>query len=451
LTLAGLGNQVSFAFLPYTRWQENENLFDLKRQNLYIKRALKPAASLLDIASFWKQGADNCQSLPSQLSEAIRDTAAKDVKYSLMREEVDLEGSLFQLRLKRNRQFGEFAYSWMQENHPDVVIIPNGSILEFAVLYQVSRYLEIPVVTYEFGEQQDRIWIARDREVMDIETDPMWEVYEDQELTEPQWEQMKSIVSARQGGDLLNTFTRKWQDSSRSGEELVRRQLELDERPVVFIPTNVLGDSLTLGREIFSKGMMEWIVRTIHFFEKRRDVQLIIRVHPGERLGWGASLVDVIGDFFPRLPENIYIIPAEDSVNSYDIVEIASFAVVFTTTMGLEMAMSGKPVIVVGKTHYRGKGFTYDPDTWEEYFGFLSRFVDDPRQGELTEGQVRRAWTYAYRYFFNYPFPFPWHVQQLWKDVERWPLHRVLSEQGLRIFRQTFQYFQGETVQWAAK
>jgi hypothetical protein len=32
------------------------------------------------------------------------------------------------------------------------------------------------------------------------------------------------------------------------------------------------------------------------------------------------------------------------------------------------MAMRGIPVITAGQTHYRNRGFTSDPDSWEMYF-----------------------------------------------------------------------------------
>ena len=47
----------------------------------------------------------------------------------------------------------------------------------------------------------------------------------------------------------------------------------------------------------------------------------------------------------------------------HDLVETAGLGLVYTTTVGLEMAMSGVPVIVIGQTHYRGKGFSLDPDS----------------------------------------------------------------------------------------
>jgi hypothetical protein len=121
---------------------------------------------------------------------------------------------------------------------------------------------------------------------------------------------------------------------------------------------------------------------------------------------------------------------------------------VYTTTAGLEMAMSGVPVIAVGNTHYRGKGFTLDPDSWEAYFATLERVLACPAEYRLTRAQVDRAWAYAYRFFFEYPLPFPWHVVRFWEDVQKWPLAQVLGEQGQEQFGQTFRYLAGETVKW---
>jgi hypothetical protein len=48
----------------------------------------------------------------------------------------------------------------------------------------------------------------------------------------------------------------------------------LDERPVALLATNVLGDSLTLGRNVFASSMAEWITKRCSILRKsREDVQ----------------------------------------------------------------------------------------------------------------------------------------------------------------------------------
>ncbi len=60
------------------------------------------------------------------------------------------------------------------EERPEMLLTPNGSILEMGAIYQAARHLGLPAVTYEFGEQRGRIWLAQNSEVMLQETDDLW-------------------------------------------------------------------------------------------------------------------------------------------------------------------------------------------------------------------------------------------------------------------------------------
>ncbi len=96
-------------------------------------------------------------------------------------------------------------------------------------------------------------------------------------------------------------------------------------------------------------------------------------------------MVDVVNQKFPQLPENIHLVGPKEKVNTYDLVEITSLGLVYTTTTGMEMAMHGIPVIVAGITHYKGNEFTYDPQTYPEYFTALwMQILKDPAAHRLT-------------------------------------------------------------------
>jgi len=210
----------------------------------------------------------------------------------------------------------------------------------------------------------------------------------------------------------------------------------------------VLGDSLTLGRQVFSKTMTEWISRTVQYFLGRPDVQLVIRVHPGEVLTRGQSMVDVVRQVAPRLPEHIKLIKPKDKINTYDIVDVADLGLVYTTTVGMEMAMVGLPVLVAGDTHYRGRGFTYDTDSWVAYFKLLGQIIEKPENFRLSRQQVETAWQYAYHFFFDFARPFPWHLVRMWEDYKIRPLENVLQDDGMALYGDTLRYFKGEPIDW---
>lgn len=452
LALAGLGHKVTLAYLPYGKWQKGLNRFDLRRQNLYARSVLAKAAPLVQAVSLLDQKA-SASALPSDLRAAVDEISLRDTQYTLQVEEVDTRGDLHRLRRERNTQAAKAALDFIRSQEPDVVVVPNGSILEFGVVYQVAQYLKrqaqsFPVVTYEFGEQRQRIWLARDAEVMRQRTDDLWRARGGRQLEPEQLEQVRALTAARQGGSLWQNFARRWQGVPSEGGERIRAGLGLDFRPVVLLATNVIGDSLTLGRQVFSDSMTEWLASTVRYFSERPHVQLVVRIHPGELITKGPSVADVVARALPDLPANIHLIPASARVNTYDLIEIADLGLVYTTTVGLEMAMSGVPAVVVGHTHYRDKGFTLDPQTWQGYFALLDDAVRDPVKYRLGKDQVDRAWEYAYRFFFEYPQPFPWHLVHLWDDVEDWPVGRVLGSQGIQKFGRTFAYLTGEPVDW---
>jgi hypothetical protein len=198
--------------------------------------------------------------------------------------------------------------------------------------------------------------------------------------------------------------------------------------------------------------MTEWLEKTALYFASRPDLQFVVRIHPGELITKAPSVAEVVKKVLPELPEHIHLILAEAKVNTYDLIEAASLGLVYTTTAGLEMVLSGLPVIVAGKTHYRGRGFTLDPDSWKSYFDLLDRFHPSNNGGDGDmrphTTQVDLAWNYAYRYFIEFPHPFPWHLRNFAQDIERWPIRRVLSGEGMEKFGQTFRYLAGEPVTW---
>jgi len=449
LAMAGLGYDVTLAYLPYANYRKPLNRFDLRRQNLYTRNVLKGAAPLLKPVSLLDVKLAGI-GLPPTLAEAVEQVALHDAQYILQVEDVDQNSEIYRLRLERNTQAARAALAWMKTNRPDVVATPNGSILEMGAIYQVARYLDIPVVTYEFGEQRQRIWMAQNGEVMRQETDALWQARQNCPLTPGQWEQVRTLFASRQQASLWENFTRRWQGQPSQGGVQVRAVLGLDDRPVVLLPANVIGDSLTLGRQVFSQSMTEWLERTLQFFAGRPQVQLVVRIHPGERYTDGPSVADLVKRVLPQLPNWFHLVKAEDPLNTYDLVEIADLGLVYTTTVGMEMAMSGVPVIVAGQTHYRGKGITLDPASWEAYYELLERSLANPEQARPSQLQVERAWHYAYSFFFEYPCPFPWHLLHLWKDVENWSIEQVLSDQGQAKFGNAFRYLAGEPRQWNA-
>jgi hypothetical protein len=447
MALAAQGHRVTLGFLPYAEWQSPINRFDLRRQNAYASKILEQASPVMESVSFLTARSMFTR-VPDDVMKAVQQVTLYDTQYTLQVEDIDPASELYKLRLERNTEVARAVLGWLRANRPDVIIVPNGTIQELGVVYRVARHQNIKTVTYEFGDQRQRIWLAQNAEVMRQETDGLWGARDGSTLNQEQLERMRALFMARQRGALWENFARLWQDTPAEGGDKARAALGLDKRPVVLLATNVLGDSLTLGRQIFSQSMAEWISRTVQYFTGRPDIQFVVRVHPGEVLTHGLSMAQVVRQVLPKLPEHIRLIGPKDKVNTYDLIEVADLGLVYTTTVGLEMAMCGLPVVVTGNTHYRGRGFTFDPDSWVSYFKQLGLILSKPSAHRLTRAQVESAWEYAYRFFFQYPRPFPWHLVRVWDDYKNRPLSMVCGPEGVEQYGQTFKYLVGEPIDW---
>ncbi len=447
VALAGRGHQVTLSFLPYASWDKPIGKFDLRRQNLYTREVLRATGSLLQVQSLMDVRPFS-RNLPDSLEQAVDEVSIYDAQYTLQVEDITKEEEIYKLRFERNREAALAARAWLNAHKPDVVIVPNGTIQEMGVVYRVARQLGLPTVTFEFSDQRERIWLAQDSEIMRHYTDDLWAARGDEPLEEAHITQLQELYSARVDAKAWKNFTRQWQDTPTQGGAAVRKALNLDDRPVVLLATNVLGDSLTLGRQVFSKTMAEWIEKTVQYFVDRQDLQLVIRVHPGEVLTHGTSMVTVIREALGEIPAHFRLVEPDEKINTYDILDITDLGLVYSTTVGLEMAMRGIPVIIAGQTHYRNRGFTSDPDTWEMYFSTLDEKLRDLDAAQLTQAQVELAWRYAYLFFFVFPKPFPWHLLDLKKDIKTRPMAYVLGQEGEEKYGETFAYLAGQPLRW---
>ncbi len=446
LALRGMGHDVTIGYLPYGNFDKPINAFDLRRQELYTRRVLKPLSGLVKCVSLLDVSAAG--QLPDSLTKAVERAAAFDAMYTLQVEDFDPDAELYRLRLDRNRAAALMAMNLLQSEIPDTVVIPNGLVTELGVFFQVARHRGIMTVTYEFNDQREQIWLSQNEIVMRQNMGELWQARCQRPLSETEREKIAALEEARSTARKYGKGTRFWQDAPAVGSEQLRATLGLDDRPVVLLAANVLGDSLTLGRNIFTTSMAEWIEKTLRYFAQRRDIQLIVRLHPGERLMKGPSMMVLIERALPIRPDHIHVIGPMEQTNTYDIMEIARLGLAYTTTVGMELAMRGTPVIVAGNTPYRGRGFTFDPSSWEEYFTLLREVLADPDGYRLSEPQVEAAWNFAYCFFFEFPRDFPWRLMHFWQDVEVWPLNRVLSPEGRKAFGKTFDYLAGEKIRW---
>ena len=97
------------------------------------------------------------------------------------------------------------------------------------------------------------------------------------------------------------------------------------------------------------------------------------------------------------------IIEPQEKVNSWSIGRIATAGLVHTSTPGMELPLEGIPCIVVSKTHYRGKGFTVDVDSKDEYFRLIENW-----DGSRADVPSMREYALRYAHLLFERYHLPW-------------------------------------------
>jgi hypothetical protein len=293
------------------------------------------------------------------------------------------------------------------------VVSQHGIYVPQGLVGEVARTEGVRVVNWNVAYRKRRfIWSHGDTYHRTIMTEPCanWEALPWSPKLEA--DAMAYLDSRRHGGrDWIWFHERPVEDVAE-----IQRRLGVDfARPSVGMLTNVMWDAQIHYPANAFPNMVDWAIRTIAYFERRPDMQLIIRVHPAEIRGTLPSRQPILDDIrrhYPKLPANVFVIGPESNISTYATMLQCDAVIIYGTKTGVELASQGVPVIVAGEAWIRGKGLTMDASSAEHYFRLLDSL---PLGRRLDATTVERARKYAYHFFFRRMIPV-----ELTRPHKRW-------------------------------
>jgi hypothetical protein len=302
------------------------------------------------------------------------------------------------------------AYEAVLESFkPDSVFMLNGLQFPDSVMFHLCLQRGIPVLTYEWAHRVSSLVFAWNAPAGFFESELAWSEFRGQPFAPEQRDHIQRYLNGRMSGagagdDIAGFWPQMERDAQR-----VRDRLRIDPgKSIITLFTNVVWDTAVYERDNAFEGMRQWLLDTVDAFAKWPELQLVIRIHPAEvRIDLAASraaLLEFLKKQRPSLPANVFVVPPESDVSSYALASMSSVGLVYASTMGLEMAAMGMPVIVAGLVHYAGKGFTFEVPSRHAYPSLLRQVL---RDAVRDPDRAARALQYAYFFFFKLPVPFP--------------------------------------------
>lgn len=181
--------------------------------------------------------------------------------------------------------------------------------------------------------------------------------------------------------------------------------VEAEGTTLVGMFTNLIWDASLEVDEAPYPDVFDWVTDTVELLGGRDDLTLVVKLHPSERLFGTRESVDDWLDERRPLPDNVEVLPPDTDVDTYRLLDDLDVGIVYNSTVGLEMAYKGGPVVVGGDTHYRHLGFTHDVETSAEYRDLLDRVGDLTATPEMQA----RAKRYAHFLYVRKQVPFPFY------------------------------------------
>lgn len=285
----------------------------------------------------------------------------------------------------------------------DVAVFHHGIYVPQGVIGEVARQEKVRVVNWNPAYRRNCFIFSHHDTYHHTLMDEPVNTWEDMPWPPEKDQQIRDYLKSRWQGE--NDWIRFHQNPYFEKDRILADVGCDAGKPIVLCLTNVMWDAqLHYPANAFGN-MLEWLLSTIRYFEKRSDLQLVIRVHPAEIRGAVPSrqpVVEEVQRHFPRLPPNVFLVPPESNVSTYVLAELSDTAIIYGTKTGVEMTSMGIPVIVAGEAWIRNKGITLDATSPQGYEALLDGL---PLRQRLTGSVVTRARKYAYHFFFRRMIP----------------------------------------------
>jgi hypothetical protein len=288
---------------------------------------------------------------------------------------------------------------------PDVVFAVNGLFAAERALRAVAAHRGVRVVTYELAPRKNGLVFGDAAAAPEMVMDPLAADQLSRPLSAAEAKALDAQLQARMVGTGAHE---RYFGLQEHDADMVRASLGIQsDKRVISAFTNLTWDTALFGNDIAFHSQFDWLASIAEAAAKRDDTVLVVRVHPAEsRWGTAQPVEAELGERLGGLPGNLLLVRPEDPLSSYGLLEISDLVLCYTTTVGLEAAVSGIPVAVAARTHYRGRGFTTDVKSRGE----LERVIADPPA--MSPDQIELARRYAFAFFFRLMIPFK-HVRSV--------------------------------------
>ncbi len=289
----------------------------------------------------------------------------------------------------------------LDQTHPRAVVVFNGQFFPEATARWLARNRGIPSYAHEVGLLPfSAFFTAGEPTAYPID------IPADFELNEAQNARLNSYLEKRFQGNFTMAGIKFWPEMKGLDESLIGK---IDQfKQVVPVFTNVIFDTSQPHANTVFTDMFAWLDEVLEIARRHPETFFIIRAHPDETRPGKESLETVSGWVAARaaasLP-NLLFIPPDERLSSYELIQRSKFVMIYNSTIGLEAAIMGAPVLSGGQARFTRYPIVFFPNSVDEFRRQAEEFLSSHKISIPAEFK-RNARKFLYYQLFRTSLPF---------------------------------------------
>ena len=290
---------------------------------------------------------------------------------------------------------------FLDETGPRAVVVFNGQFYPEATARYIAQGRGIRVITHEVGLQPASAFFTNG----EATAYPI-HIPDEFELSEEQNAKLDAYLARRFQGDFTMAGIQFWAGMKGLDEAFLKKAAGFKQ--IVPIFTNVIFDTSQPHANTVFDDMFDWLDMVLEVIRQHPETLFIIRAHPDElRLRKAsretvAAWVQATGA--AREPNVVFVAPTE-TLSSYELIQRSKFVMVYNSTIGLEAAILGAPVLCAGKARFTQYPTVFFPQTVDEVRGKMKEFLAAEKI-EVPPEFKRNARRFLYYQLFRTSLPF---------------------------------------------
>jgi hypothetical protein len=259
----------------------------------------------------------------------------------------------------------------LDQTHPRAVVVFNGQFFPEATARWLARSRGISSFAHEVGLQPfSAFFTAGEPTAYPVD------IPDDFELSPQQNAKLDAYLEKRFQGNFTMAGIKFWPEMKGLDEPLIQRIAQFKQVVPVF--TNVVFDTSQPHANTVFSDMFAWLDAVLGIVKKHPETMFVIRAHPDESRPGKESLETVSGWVEARsvdsLP-NVVFVPPDERLSSYELIQRSKFVMIYNSTIGLEAAIMGAPVLSGGQARFTRYPIVFFPASIDEFHKQIEQFL----------------------------------------------------------------------------